>query len=84
VHALRDRGLLEIDHGTCRFVPDAASQSVQIPNRVEVVVTSRIDQLTIAEQLTVKVASLLGRPSISMPCRRRIPSTLMLQPRESP
>jgi class 3 adenylate cyclase len=60
VHALRDRGLVEIDGGVCRFTA-AADQSVQLPNAVHVVVNSRIDQLTVPQQLTLKVASVLGR-----------------------
>ena len=60
VHALRDRGLVEIDGGVCRFTA-AADQSVELPSAVQVVVNSRIDQLTVPQQLTLKVASVLGR-----------------------
>jgi len=60
VHALRDRGLLEVEHGMCRFASHATAQSLQIPDTVQVAVTSRVDQLSVAEQLTVKVASVLG------------------------
>jgi class 3 adenylate cyclase/tetratricopeptide (TPR) repeat protein len=60
-HALRDRGLVELDRGVCRFTAAAERQPVQLPNTVQVVVKSRIDQLTVPQQLTIKVASVLGR-----------------------
>jgi class 3 adenylate cyclase/tetratricopeptide (TPR) repeat protein len=60
-HALRDQGLVEIANGVCRFAGDATQQSVQLPNTVQVLVSSRIDQLTVPQQLTMKVASVFGR-----------------------
>ena len=60
-HALRDRGLVEVQGGVCRFTAAAERQSMQLPNTVQVVVKSRIDQLTVPQQLTIKVASVLGR-----------------------
>ena len=60
-HALRDRGLVEVQDGVCRFTAAAERQSMQLPNTVQVVVKSRIDQLTVPQQLTIKVASVLGR-----------------------
>lgn len=59
-YALRDRGLIEVDNGVCRFSAAAAGASMQLPNTVQVVVSSRIDQLTVPEQLTLKVASIFG------------------------
>jgi predicted ATPase len=61
-HALRDRGLVRIDDGVCRFSGAAAAdESVLLPSTVRVMVGSRIDQLTLAQQLTAKVASVFGR-----------------------
>lgn len=61
-YMLRDRSLIEVDHGMCQFKPAAETPgSMQLPNTVQVVVASRIDQLTIPQQLTIKVASVFGR-----------------------
>jgi tetratricopeptide (TPR) repeat protein len=72
-HALRDRGLVEVEGGVCRFTAAAAIQSVQLPNTVQVVIKSRIDQLSIPQQLTVKVASVLGRSFDLMSLRGAYP-----------
>jgi class 3 adenylate cyclase/tetratricopeptide (TPR) repeat protein len=61
-YALRDRGLIEVDQGICRLTAAAAATaSVQLPNSVQVMVSSRIDQLNVEQQLTLKVASVFGR-----------------------
>jgi class 3 adenylate cyclase/tetratricopeptide (TPR) repeat protein len=62
-YMLRDRNLIEVDHGMCQFkvATEETPESVQLPNTVQVVVASRIDQLTIPQQLTIKVASVFGR-----------------------
>jgi hypothetical protein len=61
-YALRDGGQIVVERGVCRFAgPATLAQSVQVPNTVHVVVTSRIDQLTVEQQLTLKVASIFGR-----------------------
>ena len=61
-YTLRDRGLIQVDHGICRFTAGAAAtESVQLPNSVQVMVSSRIDQLNVEQQLTLKVASIFGR-----------------------
>jgi class 3 adenylate cyclase/tetratricopeptide (TPR) repeat protein len=59
-YALRDRNLIQVEQGVCRLAA-GADQSVQVPNTVQVVVSSRIDQLSVPQQLTLKVASILGR-----------------------
>jgi class 3 adenylate cyclase len=59
---LRDRGVIRVESGVCRLSPDAAGTApTQLPSTVQVVVSSRIDQLTISQQLTLKVASIFGR-----------------------
>lgn len=61
-YALRDSGLLETAGGQARLVagPDEL-QALDFPNSIEGVITSRIDALPATEQLTVKVASVVGR-----------------------
>jgi class 3 adenylate cyclase len=67
-YALRDNGLIEISDGQCRItesVPgaslDAALTGMRFPSTVEGVVTSRLDRMTPGEQLTVKIASVVGQ-----------------------
>lgn len=59
IYALRDRGLISINAGECSIQGDL--QKLQLPDTVQGVVTSRIDQLRPAQQLTLKVASVIGR-----------------------
>ncbi|WP_322510386.1 AAA family ATPase [Chloroflexus sp.] len=61
--ALRDAGLIMRQRQICRFVPGAARtalQMVRLPATVQGLITSRFDQLTIEQQLTLKVASVIG------------------------
>jgi hypothetical protein len=61
-YALRDAGLLLIDAGGCRIAPEAGDlRSLNLPNTVQGVITSRIDRLPPPQQLTLKVASVIGR-----------------------
>jgi class 3 adenylate cyclase/tetratricopeptide (TPR) repeat protein len=60
-YALRDTHLLEIEGEECRLSPTADMRSITLPDTVQGVVTSRIDRLRPAEQLTLKVASVIGR-----------------------
>ncbi len=60
--ALRDTGLIRIEDGCCQLAPGVdALENLDFPETIEGVVTSRIDRLSAAEQLTVKVASVVGR-----------------------
>ncbi|MCB9102211.1 MAG: AAA family ATPase [Anaerolineales bacterium] len=59
VYALRDAGVIQSRNGTCHIAGDLAQ--AQLPDTVQGVVTSRIDRLTPAQQLTLKVASVIGR-----------------------
>jgi tetratricopeptide (TPR) repeat protein len=62
-HALRDRGLVRVEQGVCRFTgAGAQGESTLLPNTVQVMVSSRIDQLPIPQQLTIKIASIFGQP----------------------
>ncbi|MDQ5850796.1 MAG: AAA family ATPase, partial [Chloroflexota bacterium] len=61
-YALRDAGLIEVRDSECRLAPDAGDLStLSLPNRVEGIITSRIDRLAPPQQLTLKVASVIGR-----------------------
>jgi class 3 adenylate cyclase/tetratricopeptide (TPR) repeat protein len=60
--ALRDSGLIQISGGVCRVAPDAGDlRALDFPDTVQGVITSRIDRLTAQQQLTLKVASVIGR-----------------------
>ncbi|HEX8202188.1 MAG TPA: AAA family ATPase, partial [Isosphaeraceae bacterium] len=60
-YALRDSGLIRIDDGWCRVAPGSDLGALAFPDTVQGVVTSRIDRLGPQEQLTLKVASVIGR-----------------------
>jgi class 3 adenylate cyclase/tetratricopeptide (TPR) repeat protein len=60
-YALRDAGLILVENDRCRIAPGVDWQSVSVPDSVQGVVTSRIDRLSPELQLTVKVASVIGR-----------------------
>lgn len=62
VLALLERGALRVEGGECRIEGDASSLSrLELPETIQGIVTSRIDHLTPQQQLTLKVASVLGR-----------------------
>jgi tetratricopeptide (TPR) repeat protein len=60
-YALRDSGVLQIVDRQAQIAPGVDFKSLNLPDTVEGVVTSRIDLLTPGQQLTVKVASVIGR-----------------------
>ncbi|MBN1660743.1 MAG: tetratricopeptide repeat protein [Anaerolineae bacterium] len=60
-HALRDSGALVIKEATCTLAADLEALYAQVPGTVEGVVLSRIDRLPPEEQLTLKVAAVVGR-----------------------
>lgn len=61
-YALRDAGWIVIEDGECRL-SEAAQRGgeVDLPDTVEGLIMSRIDRLTPQQQLTLKVASVIGR-----------------------
>ncbi len=60
--ALRDAGQLEIVEGECLLVEgEQGLETLNLPDTLHGVVTSRLDRLAPPEQLTVKVASVIGR-----------------------
>ncbi len=61
-YALRDAGLILIADGRCSIAPDAGDlRALNLPDTVQGVIISRIDRLTPPQQLTLKVASVIGR-----------------------
>ncbi len=60
--ALRDAALLVVEGGVCVRAPgEGELAALKFPHTVEGVVTERIDRLSPAGQLTLKVASAIGR-----------------------
>lgn len=60
--ALRDRGLIRVENGRCHLTTDPqALQALDFPDTIQQVITSRIDRLTPGQQLTLKIASVIGR-----------------------
>jgi len=60
--ALRDAGHLVVESGQCRLArPHADLGTLAVPDTVQGVVTGRIDRLGGDEQLTLKVAAVIGR-----------------------
>ncbi len=61
-YALRDAGTLRIVDGMCSLDPDAPDlDALDLPDTVQGIITSRIDRLSLSEQLTLKIASVIGR-----------------------
>lgn len=60
-YALRDSGLLLISGGACTLTSEAGDlRTLSLPDTLQGVITSRIDRLTPAQQLTLKTASVIG------------------------
>ncbi len=59
-YALRDSGVLRIINGQASIASNINLSTLNLPDTVEGVVTSRIDLLTASEQLILKVASVIG------------------------
>jgi class 3 adenylate cyclase/tetratricopeptide (TPR) repeat protein len=61
-YALRDAGLIRITDGVCAVAPGAgALSSVSFPDTMQGIVAARIDRLSPGQELTLKVASVVGR-----------------------
>jgi AAA ATPase domain len=61
--SLRDRGLLTVSHGAC-LLDAAAGEDVlrELPDTLQRTIVARLDRLSGPLQLTLKVASVIGRP----------------------
>jgi class 3 adenylate cyclase/tetratricopeptide (TPR) repeat protein len=60
-YALRDAGLIGVVDGVCVIAPEADLAALSFPETVQGAIISRIDRLTSTQQLTLKVASVIGR-----------------------
>ncbi|MEM7343716.1 MAG: hypothetical protein AAF485_05700, partial [Chloroflexota bacterium] len=61
-YTLQESGIVTIDEGECRISSEVSNlQNLHLPDTVQGVVTSRIDRLTPTQQMTLKVASVIGR-----------------------
>ena len=61
-YGLREAGVIEIQNGECRIAAGVGNlNELNFPATVQAVITSRIDRLSPREQLTLKVASAIGR-----------------------
>ena len=61
-YGLREAGVIEIQNGECRIAAGVGNlNELNFPATVQAVIASRIDRLSPREQLTLKVASAIGR-----------------------
>jgi class 3 adenylate cyclase/tetratricopeptide (TPR) repeat protein len=61
-YALRDAGYLIVRDGQCLLADgEARTGALNLPATVEGIIASRVDRLDAGEQLTLKIASVLGR-----------------------
>jgi class 3 adenylate cyclase/tetratricopeptide (TPR) repeat protein len=61
-YALRDAGILVIENQECRVEAQFADiEGVKLPDTLQAAITNRIDSLDPSQQLTLKVASVIGR-----------------------
>jgi class 3 adenylate cyclase/tetratricopeptide (TPR) repeat protein len=60
-YALRDTGAITVANGSCRVAPGADLRVLSLPDTVQGVILTRIDRLATPQQLTLKVASVIGR-----------------------
>lgn len=61
-YALRDGGFIEVKNNECRITSSAGNlDELNLPGSLEGVITSRIDRMPPSHQLTLKVASVIGR-----------------------
>ncbi len=61
-YSMRDLGFIQIKDGECIIVStNGKIDSRKFPDTIQGVITSRVDRLTPAQQLTIKVASVIGR-----------------------
>ena len=61
IYQLRDDGYITIADGKWQVAPGVDLQEVVLPTTAQGVIISRIDRLSPSEQLTLKVASVIGR-----------------------
>lgn len=72
---LRDAGLIHVQTGVACPAPNVDLNTASVPDTVQGVVTSRIDRLTPDQQVTLKVASVIGREFAEPPLQAVHPVT---------
>jgi tetratricopeptide (TPR) repeat protein len=61
-YAMRESGILKIQNQECQIDPRFASlEDLTLPDTLQAAITNRIDSLAPSQQLTLKVASVIGR-----------------------
>ena len=60
-HVLRETDAVVVQDGACGLTGDVAALQKGVPDTVEGVVLARIDRLPLEQQLTLKVAAVIGR-----------------------
>jgi class 3 adenylate cyclase/tetratricopeptide (TPR) repeat protein len=60
-YALRDSGVIEISGSECQIAANVDLKLTAFPDTVQGILANRIDRLTPQQQLTLKVASVIGR-----------------------
>jgi len=59
---LRDRGVILVEHGNCILAPDINNvQDIELPSSIESAIVSRLERLSLGQQLALKTASVIGR-----------------------
>ena len=61
LHSLLERGILQVSDGACSFAPEANQEILTLPTTLQGMAVSRIDRLPPPEQLTIKVAGVIGQ-----------------------
>lgn len=60
-YAMRESGLIQITGNQVQLAPNLDLNALTLPESIQDLVTSRIDRLSPSQQLTIKVASVIGR-----------------------
>lgn len=61
-YALRDAHIIEVDEETCHLTTDVEElKNLAFPDTIQGVIINRLDQLSPQQQITLKVASVIGR-----------------------
>jgi predicted ATPase len=61
VYILRDDGYIRIEGGECQVLPHVDLDSIVFPTTPEGLIKSRLDRLSPSEQMTLKIASVIGK-----------------------
>ena len=60
IYILRDDGFIQVEEGECKVLPHVNLDEIVFPTTADGLIKSRIDRLSPAEQLTLKIASVIG------------------------